>query len=224
MSERPGRSLPKVLSPITSAGPPKHIGPARGSVVLPSDVKKIIAYMRDHLGDRVTMADLIRLSGVAARTLRRHFHTFLGISPLEYLRGMRLAALREELLHAAQPGSITEIAARYGFHHLGRFSAEYRRRFSEHPSSTLRRAHEEFAREISGRRGKAASTCPDRGRDFSRFVRASRERPSVVLLRRSAGGQAGGRDNTAPRSTAASGNRHREMRRHPQAAPRWPRS
>ena len=36
--------------------------------------------------------------------------------------------------------SITEIAGRWGFSHMGRFAVEYRKRFGEPPSQTLRRA------------------------------------------------------------------------------------
>jgi adenylate cyclase len=46
----------------------------------------------------------------------------------------------------------------------------------------LRRAHEKFARERSGRSGNAASVSLDRGHDLSRLLRVSRERPSVVVL------------------------------------------
>jgi adenylate cyclase len=138
--------------------------------------------MREHMNREGTMPDLVRQSGVAARTLRKHFRNFVGVSPLEYLRRMRFAALREDLLHAVVRGSVTEIAARYGFHHLGRFSTEYRRRFGEHPSSTLRRARGEAARERNVCNSDAAAAHPDRGYDLSRLLRASRERPSVVLL------------------------------------------
>ena len=34
--------------------------------------------------------------------------------------------------------SVTQIAARWGFGHLGRFAAGYRKSFGEHPSETLR--------------------------------------------------------------------------------------
>src|SRR5437667_9212055 len=54
--------------------------------------------------------------------------------------------------------------------------------FGEHPSRTLRRAHEESPPEPSGRSGNAAPVCRDRGHDLSRLLRVSRERPSVVVL------------------------------------------
>ena len=81
---------------------------------------------------------LAAISGVAERTLAKHFQAFLGRAPLTYLRQLRLAAARERLLQGAGPAAVTAVATRYGFTHFGRFSAQYRRAFGELPSSTLR--------------------------------------------------------------------------------------
>ena len=50
----------------------------------------------------------------------------------------RLGEVRAELRqdHAGQ--SITHIANQWGFHHLSRFAALYRRQFGELPSETIR--------------------------------------------------------------------------------------
>jgi len=54
----------------------------------------------------------------------------------------RLHHVRRDLL-AARPGArVGDIAAAWGFSHLGRFAAAYRRRFGEPPSATLRAARE----------------------------------------------------------------------------------
>jgi transcriptional regulator GlxA family with amidase domain len=59
---------------------------------------------------------------------------------MSYLREIRLQHARKDL-SAADPTetTVTEIATRWGFLHPGRFSAQYRERFGEPPSATLRR-------------------------------------------------------------------------------------
>jgi AraC-like DNA-binding protein len=52
---------------------------------------------------------------------------------------LRLDQARQQLLHAAASTSVTDVAARCGFNHLGRFAAWYRHRYGESPSATLRR-------------------------------------------------------------------------------------
>jgi AraC-like DNA-binding protein len=59
---------------------------------------------------------------------------------MSLLRTARLKQARLQL-DAPRPGAtVTEVALDCGFTHLGRFSSEYRRRFGELPSQTLRRA------------------------------------------------------------------------------------
>lgn len=61
--------------------------------------------------------------------------------PLQYLKNCRLEAARHEL---SNPGpektSVTDVAMRYGFHHLGRFAGYYKSAFGELPSETLSRS------------------------------------------------------------------------------------
>ena len=58
---------------------------------------------------------------------------------MAYLRGVRLQKAREEMLRCDGTGTVTEIAMHWEFDHLGRFGVEYRRRYGETPSTTLRR-------------------------------------------------------------------------------------
>jgi AraC-like DNA-binding protein len=106
--------------------------------VAPRDVKRAIDYIESRLDAPVTLADLIAASGVPGRTLFKHFRDSKGISPMRYLRSARFEKVRQALA-AAEPGdSVTDIAMSLGFSHMGRFAVEYRARFGESPSDTLR--------------------------------------------------------------------------------------
>ena len=84
------------------------------------------------------IVDLAQHAGVSPRTLQEAFQRELGISPLEHLRRTRMERARRELL-SADPArtSVTDVAARWGFFHLGRFAQTYRARYHELPSQTL---------------------------------------------------------------------------------------
>ena len=78
--------------------------------------------------------------GVSQRTLEYAFQERLGTSPMEFIRRLRLHAVRRALLAAERGGAtVTEIAMTFGFYQLGRFAAEYRAIFGELPSATLTR-------------------------------------------------------------------------------------
>lgn len=121
------------------AGPSDSDAPLRQRPV-PRDLKKAIAYIHDHLSGKMSIADLVAHCGVSERTLRKHFRTFMAVSPLTCWRRLRLAAARSCLLEGSNKTSITEIATRFGFGHFGRFAQDYRAHFGETPSSTLQRS------------------------------------------------------------------------------------
>lgn len=88
-----------------------------------------------------TVAELARHANTSTRALHAGFRKRLGTTPMEYLRGVRLQRAKDRL-RAADPGegaTVTAIAIQLGFTNLGRFAADYRRRFGEPPSTTLQR-------------------------------------------------------------------------------------
>ena len=86
-----------------------------------------------------SVGELAAACGVASRTLQKHFKRFLGRTPREVLRDLRLERVRHELLRTWPVTSVTESATRWGISHLGRFAADYSRRYGETPSATSRR-------------------------------------------------------------------------------------
>jgi len=87
----------------------------------------------------LTVADIAAEVHISVRALQDGFRRHLGLSPTEYLRQVRLEQTRRSLLEA-DPASttVTAVAIRWGFLHLGRFSVDYGKRFGESPSATLR--------------------------------------------------------------------------------------
>jgi AraC-like DNA-binding protein/tetratricopeptide (TPR) repeat protein len=111
-----------------------------GRELLPRGLKKAIEWLEAEPARPWRVGELAALCGVAPRTLQKHFHRFLDQAPLAFLRDLRFDRARRELLRGVHDTSITEIATRCGFVHLGRFAIQYRRRYGESPSETLRRS------------------------------------------------------------------------------------
>lgn len=101
--------------------------------------KRAIDLMHAHPEKPWSTAALARTTGVSVRALQRAFERSDQPSPMIYLRRLRLHRVRAELA-ANAPGSVTvtTIAGRWGFLHLGRFASQYRQLFGETPSETLR--------------------------------------------------------------------------------------
>jgi AraC-like DNA-binding protein len=107
------------------------------SAPLPADLVRALGWLRDHLSEPVRLDVLTQVAGVRPRTLETHFKTFLGTTPLGWVRRMRLARARQELLRRGARATVTAVAFSNGFTQLGRFAAEYRKAFGELPSATI---------------------------------------------------------------------------------------
>ncbi|MEY9951316.1 AraC family transcriptional regulator [Leifsonia sp. EB34] len=103
-------------------------------------VSKAAELLRADPGRPWTVAEVAAAVSTSVRSLQDAFRTSLDTTPMAYLRGIRLEKVHDEL-SAAEPGTVTvtEVAARWGFLHLGRFAAAYSRAYGERPSATLRR-------------------------------------------------------------------------------------
>jgi transcriptional regulator GlxA family with amidase domain len=110
-----------------------------GSVAHLAAVRRAEDYLLRHLTRPVARSELARAAGVSIRTISRGFREHHGVSPMVWLKERRLEAAQSELRDAV-PGevTVTDVALRYGFENPGRFAAEYRQRFGENPSQTLR--------------------------------------------------------------------------------------
>lgn len=105
-------------------------------------MRRAEAFVERHASDNIRVRDICRAADVSERTLEYAFVERFGIGPKEFLNGFRLVSARRQL-KAADPGKtkVTDVANSWGFWHLGQFAADYRNRFEELPSATLRRTN-----------------------------------------------------------------------------------
>lgn len=83
-----------------------------------------------------TVAELTVELGVSRRTIQNACRDILDVSPVQFLRSLRLSEVRRAIETAP---SVTDVATEYGFWHLSYFSRDYRAMFGETPSETLER-------------------------------------------------------------------------------------
>jgi len=104
----------------------------------PRAVKRAIDAMEAEPDQPFTATSLAAIAGASVRTLQEGFRQHVGMSPMAYLRLLRLRRAHEDLL-AAEPGhqTVASVAHRWGFAHLGRFAAAYRAEYGQAPADTL---------------------------------------------------------------------------------------
>jgi transcriptional regulator GlxA family with amidase domain len=108
--------------------------------IAPFCVRRVERFIEENARQPIGLAELAGAAGVGARALQMAFRRFRNTTPMAHLRTLRLEMARSELARAARNGgTVASVANELGFAHLGRFSADYRARFGESPSETLRR-------------------------------------------------------------------------------------
>ena len=122
--------------------PHNHIGAieAAEKTIASASVRRAERFFEENAASAVGLTDVARAAGVSARALQLAFRRFRDTTPMAQLRALRLERARRALAEAGRDGgSVTSVAAAQGFGSLSRFAADYKARFGEPPSETLRR-------------------------------------------------------------------------------------
>jgi AraC-like DNA-binding protein len=107
-------------------------------VVRTRALRLALDYIEAHSFKPPTVEQICRASGASWRTLDYAFRDRFDLTPKQYLQAVRLQRVRRDLLRKSPDSSISDIAANWGFWHMGQFAAIYRRQFGELPSETVR--------------------------------------------------------------------------------------
>ncbi|MBL7252796.1 AraC family transcriptional regulator [Paractinoplanes lichenicola] len=105
----------------------------------PAVIRRAVAYIDANAADPITLDHIAAAAGIGVRALQTGFRRHLDMTPVGYLRHVRLERAHRDL-QAADPTSgdtVADVAYRWGFTNLGRFAASYRSAFGRRPSQTL---------------------------------------------------------------------------------------
>ena len=119
---------------VVAGSPPGRSSPARRQVL----ARRAEEFIRGRIDAPIALSDVCDWVGASERSLHLGFKERFGMSPMAYLKVLRLNRVRRQLRDAAPGTSVTDVAMRSGFSHLGRFATDYGRFFGEYPSATLR--------------------------------------------------------------------------------------
>ncbi|ASY65764.1 Transcriptional regulator, AraC family (plasmid) [Sinorhizobium sojae CCBAU 05684] len=100
----------------------------------PRHVKRAIEFMHANLSSALSIGQIAEAAGIGIRSQQEGFRRFKGTSPTSYLTQLRMEAVHRELMEGVLEVSISEIARKWGFRHMGRFSSDYRKSYGHAPS------------------------------------------------------------------------------------------
>ncbi|SFB01427.1 AraC-type DNA-binding protein [Pseudomonas sp. NFIX10] len=106
---------------------------------LPSFLLKAKDFIYANAREDIRLEDIEHAAGVSRFKLFDGFRKYMGMSPMAYLKKLRLAEVRKQLLDGGRGTNISTVATEWGFNHLGRFASEYKKLFNEIPSATVHR-------------------------------------------------------------------------------------
>lgn len=90
----------------------------------------VLTYMRNHLGQPLAVEDLADRAGMSRAAFDRHFRAVTSLSPLKYLKALRL---NDAAMLIASGATVTEAATRVGYTSSSQFSREFKRHYGTTP-------------------------------------------------------------------------------------------
>lgn len=106
----------------------------------PALVRAAVAFIDENAHSDISLADIAAAVYITPRALQYAFRRHRDCTPTEYLRRVRLQYAHVDLLRSDPGTTVTAIARRWGFAHIGRFAVLYREAYGENPRATINRS------------------------------------------------------------------------------------
>jgi AraC-like DNA-binding protein len=108
--------------------------------VAPWQVRIAEEYIEANWDQPLTIEALAHVANAGIRSLFFTFKKSRGVSPMAFVRQVRLRHAKEMLTRGTPEMTVTSVAYACGFSNLGHFARYYHSAFGEHPSATLKAA------------------------------------------------------------------------------------
>lgn len=100
-------------------------------------IAKVMTWLKQHYTEDLAMDDLAASAHMSPSTFRQHFRAVVGMSPLQYIKNLRLLDARQLMLNESLDAGTAAI--RVGYESASQFSREYSRLFGEAPNRDVKK-------------------------------------------------------------------------------------
>jgi AraC-like DNA-binding protein len=105
----------------------------------PHQLRRAISFIDANVGDDIGVNDIAAAVHLSPRAVQYLFRRHLDLAPSQYVRNVRLDRAHQDLLASDRSTTtVSDVAARWGFGHTGRFAVLYRQAYGQSPHVTLR--------------------------------------------------------------------------------------
>ncbi|BBY21799.1 helix-turn-helix transcriptional regulator [Mycobacterium stomatepiae] len=126
---------------LSADHPYRNVLADRTKLVAPQTIRPAVDIIESEPHLPLTIASLAAECHVSSRALQQSFIRHMGMSPMTYLRQVRLSRAHQQLLDSdPSVETVASIAKRWGYSNPGRFAAAHASRYGETPAATLRRS------------------------------------------------------------------------------------
>ncbi len=101
-----------------------------------SQIGRAMRWMRDNYSEGLRIEELARLSAMSVTSFHRHFRAVALMSPIQYLKQIRLQEARARLLARAE--DVATVGHAVGYDSPSQFSREYKRAYGSPPGQDAR--------------------------------------------------------------------------------------
>ncbi|GAA5494404.1 HTH-type transcriptional activator RhaS [Rubritalea halochordaticola] len=122
---------------IAVAGTTRPFASGLSGIDIDSELGDVLKHMRENFSNSLKVTDLARMAHLSVSAFERKFKKHLHMTPLHYIRHLRIQDACYQLSHDSMP--LSQIAANCGFVDQSHFSREFSRIMNETPLSYRKR-------------------------------------------------------------------------------------